>query len=234
MANLLLELVPVCRQRRSGAGFGVVGVVARGRQAGPVASPWGTLLRSCLGLPLGFPFARPGSAAHLMNKEQLQEAGGGGGANTMCDASACDTCIRASMQCGIVAYEACYMRSLSVENQALNITCARTLDQQSSPQMYTGQAHLAACFPCLLCPASLPFNVSSPANFGMCPSPPAASSPTLPDLVLGDPAFFWAPFTGEAPSAVAGTYEHNGSGGLFGLLQGRACASRKALLAGPC
>ncbi|KAA6421871.1 MAG: hypothetical protein FRX49_08190 [Trebouxia sp. A1-2] len=65
-------------------------------------------------------------------------------------------------------------------------------------------------------------NASSSANFGTRPSPPAATSPTLPGLALGDPPFFWAPFMGEAMSAVAGTYEHNGSGGLFGLLQGRA------------
>ncbi len=75
MASLRSDLVPVCSQGRSGPGFGVVGLVARGREAGPVASPWGTHLRSCLCLPLEFPFARPESAAHLMNKEQLQDGG---------------------------------------------------------------------------------------------------------------------------------------------------------------
>jgi hypothetical protein len=80
MASLRSDLVPVCSQGRSGPGFGVVGLVARGREAGPVASPWGTHLRSCLCLPLGFAFARPGSAVHLMNKEQLQ-----GGQNYVCN-----------------------------------------------------------------------------------------------------------------------------------------------------
>ena len=90
MANLLLDLVPVCSGRRSGAGFGVVGLVARGREAGPVASPWGTHLRSCPYLLLGSSFARPESAARLMNKEQLQGRGsvwggeGRGGVSTMC------------------------------------------------------------------------------------------------------------------------------------------------------
>ena len=146
------------------------------------------------------------------------------------DASARDTSEQA---CSVALLHLQPCRRMQ-KNQALHFVHARKLGHHETPQMLAVWAHLAACFPCLPCPAALPFNASSSANFGTCPSPPAATSPTLPGLALGDPAFSWAPFMGEAPSAVAGTYEHNGSGGLFGLLQGRACASRKALLAGPC